>query len=163
MTGSEAALTGLGLLNTLFVALAAGLWMSTVFRERRYAVPATLGLVAALAFGPEVLGGSYFGMGAVPFFRLFGLAGWMTAAHLPGLFKLLFVVWFMMMNALGWLFLWRAGATLAAGLAGPTAQASSRARTRRRMAGPRAGIAAAGSARGDTRARDYLGSRFVAD
>ena len=48
VTGSEAALTGLGLLNTLFVVLAAGLWMSTVFRERRYAVPATLGLVGAL-------------------------------------------------------------------------------------------------------------------
>ncbi|MGO8928947.1 MAG: ABC transporter permease subunit [Limisphaerales bacterium] len=114
VTGSEAALTGLGLLNTLFVVLAAGLWMSTVYRERRYAVPATLGLVAALAFGPEVLGGPYFGSGAVPFFRLFGLAGWMTAAHMPGLFKLLFVVWFMVMNAVGWLFLWRAGATLAA-------------------------------------------------
>jgi ABC-2 family transporter protein len=115
VNGSEAALTGLGLLNTLFVVLAAGLWMSTVFRERRYAVPATLGLVAALAFGPEVLGGSYFGLGAVPFFRLFGLAGWMTAAHMPGLFKLWFGVWFIAMNALGWLFLWRAGATLAAG------------------------------------------------
>ena len=84
VTGSEAALIGLGLLNTLFVVLAAGLWMSTVFRERRYAVPAALALVGALAFGPEVLGGSYFGLGAVPFFRLFGLAGWMTAARLPG-------------------------------------------------------------------------------
>jgi uncharacterized protein YbdZ (MbtH family) len=115
VTGSEAALTGLGLLNTLFVVLAAGLLMSTVFRERRYAVPATLGLVAALAFGPEVLGGSYFGSGAVPFFRLFGLAGWMTAAQMPFPFKLLFVVWFMVMNAAGWFFLWRAGATLAAG------------------------------------------------
>ena len=29
VTGSEAALTGLGLLNTLFVSLAAGLWMSS--------------------------------------------------------------------------------------------------------------------------------------
>jgi uncharacterized protein YbdZ (MbtH family) len=115
VTGSEAALTGLGLLNTLFVVLAAGLLISTVFRERRYAVPATLGLVAALAFGPEVLGGSYFGSGAVPFFRLFGLAGWMTAAQMPFPFKLLFVVWFMVMNAAGWFFLWRAGATLAAG------------------------------------------------
>ena len=114
VTGSEAALTGLGLLNTLFVVLAGGLWMSTLFRERRYAVPATLALVAALAFGPEVLGGTYFGLGAVPLFRLFGLAGWMTAAHLPGLLKLLFAVWFIVMNAMGWLFLSRAGATLAA-------------------------------------------------
>jgi hypothetical protein len=114
VTGSEAALTGLGLLNTLFVVLAAGLWMSTVFHERRYAVPATLGLVAALAFGPEVLGGSYFGAGAVPLSRLFGLAGWMTAAQMAFPFKLLFVVWFIVMNAAGWLFLWRAGATLAA-------------------------------------------------
>jgi hypothetical protein len=115
VTGSEAALTGLGLLNTLFVVLAAGLWMSTVFRERRYAVPATLGLVGALAFGPEVLGGSYFGADAAPLFRLFGLGGWMTAAHMPFPFKLLFVVWFIVMHALGWFFLWRAGATLAAG------------------------------------------------
>jgi hypothetical protein len=114
VTGSEAALTGLGLLTTLFVVLAAGLWMSTVFRERRYAVPAALGLVAALAFGPEVLGGSYFGLGAVPFFRLFGLAGWMTAAHMPGPFKLVFGVWFMAINVLGWFFLWRAGVTLTA-------------------------------------------------
>jgi len=52
-TGSEAALIGLGLLNALFVSLAAGLWMSTVFRERRYALPATLALVAALAFSPR--------------------------------------------------------------------------------------------------------------
>ena len=114
VTGSEAALIGLGLLNTLFVALAAGLWMSTVFRERRYAVPATLGLIGALAFGPEVLGGSYFGAAAVPLFRLFGLAGWMTAARLPVLFKLPFVGWFIVMHAVGWLFLWRAHVTLAA-------------------------------------------------
>ena len=67
VTGREAALTGLGLLNSLFVALAAGLWMSTVFRERRHAVPVTLALVGALAFGPEVLGGSNFGTAAVPF------------------------------------------------------------------------------------------------
>ncbi len=114
VTGSEAALIGLGLLNTLFVALAAGLWMSTVFRERRHALPATLGLVAALAFGPEVLGGSYFGLGAVPLFRLFGLAGWMTAARMPVLFNLPFVGWFTIMHAVGWVFLWRAAITLAA-------------------------------------------------
>jgi hypothetical protein len=49
----------------------------------------------------------------VPFFRLLGLAGWMTAARLPGLFKLSFVGWFMVMHALGWVFLWRAAVTLA--------------------------------------------------
>jgi hypothetical protein len=114
VTGSEAALTGIGLLNALFVVLAAGLWMSTAFRERRYAVPATLGLVAALAFGPEVLGGSYFGLAAVPFSRLFGLAGWMTAARLPVLFNLPFMAWFATMHAVGWFFLWRASVTLAA-------------------------------------------------
>src|ERR1035437_4864556 len=113
VTGSEAALTGIGLLNSLFVALAAGLWMSTVFRERRNAVPATLGLVGALGFGPQVLGGSYFRAAAVPFFRLFGLAGWMSAARLPVLFKLPFVGWFIVMHAVGWLFLWRARVTLA--------------------------------------------------
>jgi hypothetical protein len=114
VTGSEAALIGLGLLNTLFVSLAAGLWVSTVFRERRHALPATLALVGALAFGPEVLGGSYFGAGAVPFFRLFGLAGWMTAARIPVRFNVPFVVWFVVMHSVGWLFLWRAGITLSA-------------------------------------------------
>ena len=112
VTGSEAALIGLGLLNTLFVALAAGLWMSTVFRERHYAVPATLGLVGALAFGPEVLGGSFFGTAVVPSFRLFGLAGWMTAARIPMLFNVPFMVWFIMLHSVGWFFLWRAGVTL---------------------------------------------------
>src|ERR1017187_3321639 len=60
VTGSEAALIGLGLVNTLFVALTAGLWMSALFRERRYAMPAALALIAGLAFVPEVIGGSYF-------------------------------------------------------------------------------------------------------
>ena len=115
VTGSEAALTGLGLVNTLFVALAAGLWMSTVFRERRYSVAATLGLVGVLAFGPEVLGGSYFGTGVVPLFRLAGLAGWMTAAQMPFPFNLVFVPWFVTMHAVGWLFLWRAKVSLAGG------------------------------------------------
>ena len=113
VTGSEAALTGIGLLNTLFVSLAAGLWMSAVFRERRNAVAAALGLIAALAFGPEVLGGSYFGPGAVPIFRLFGLAGWMTAARLPILLSPVFVGWLAVTHALGWVFLWRAAVTLA--------------------------------------------------
>ena len=115
VTGSEAALIGLGLVNTLFVVLTAGLWMSAAFRERRYAVPATLGLVAALAFGPEILGGSWFGTSTVPFFRLAGLAGWMTAARMQFPFNLLFVPWFITMHAVGWLFLWRASVTLTGG------------------------------------------------
>ena len=81
VNGAEAAMTGVGLLNTLFVALAGGLWMSALFKERRHAMAATLGLMAALAFAPEVLGGSFLGSGAVPFMRLFGLAGWITAAR----------------------------------------------------------------------------------
>jgi hypothetical protein len=76
-------------------------------------MPATLGLVGALAFGPEVLGGSFLGTTTVPYFRLFGLAGWMTAAQMAFPFKLVFVVWFIVINAVGWLFLWRAGVTLA--------------------------------------------------
>ncbi len=115
VTGSEAALTGIGLLNTLFVSLAAGLWMSAFFHERRHAVAATLGLVAALAFGPEILGGSNFGLRVVPIFRLFGLAGWMTAAQFSYGPAPLFVCWFAATHAVGWLFLWRAAATLAAG------------------------------------------------
>src|ERR1017187_4358753 len=115
VTGSEAALIGVGLVNTLFVVLTAGLWMSAAFRERRYAVSATLGLVAALAFGPEILGGSWFGTSTVPFFRLAGLAGWMTAARMQFPFNLLFVPWFITMHAVGWLFLWRASVTLTGG------------------------------------------------
>ncbi len=114
VTGSQAALTGIGLLNTLFVSLALGLWMSTVFVERRHAISATLGFVAALVFGPEVLGGAIFGLAAAPFFRSFGLAGWMTAAPLPFLHNIRFACWFVVMHALGWLFLQRAAARLAA-------------------------------------------------
>jgi hypothetical protein len=39
----------------------------------------------------------------------------MTAARMVFPFKLLFVLWFIVMNATGWFFLWRAGANLAAG------------------------------------------------
>jgi ABC-type transport system involved in multi-copper enzyme maturation permease subunit len=133
--GAEAAMTGMGLLNTLFVSLSAGLWMSAVFRERRHAIAATLGLVTALAFGPEVLGGTVFGGAAVPVMRLFGLAGWMTAAQVPVafnalhvipvlaylrfpvrlilLFNPLFIGWFAVTHALGWVLLHRAAAALA--------------------------------------------------
>ncbi len=132
--GAEAAMTGVGLLNTLFVSLAAGLWMSALFRERRHAMAATLGLVTALAFGPEVLGNSVFGGAAVPVTRLFGLAGWMTVARVPVsfnappvmailahlkiplrlllVFNPVFIGWLAVTHALGWLLLRRAAAAL---------------------------------------------------
>jgi len=133
--GGEAAMTGIGLLNALFVSLAGGLWMSARFKERRNAMAATLGLATALAFGPELLGSSFLGGGAVPFMRLFGLDGWMTAAHADvvlgwkplfslldqsgfaaGLFFLfnpVFIVWFVITNAIGWLLMYLAAAALA--------------------------------------------------
>jgi hypothetical protein len=100
------------LLNTLFVSLAAGLWMSTLFHERGNAVAATVALVAALTFGPELLIGSFFDRSAAPFFRLFGLAGWMTAAQMPLRLLPLFAGWFAVTHAIGWFFLWRAAVTL---------------------------------------------------
>lgn len=112
VSGSEAAMTGVGLLNTLFVSLAAGLWMSAVFRERRNAVAATLGLVAALAFGAEILANAGFGAGAVPMARLLGLTGWMTAARGPVLFNPLFGFWVVGTLGLGWILLRQAAVTL---------------------------------------------------
>ncbi len=112
VNGRETVITGLGLLNALFVALAAGLWMSANFRERHHAVGMTLAVVAALGFGSEVLGGNWMGAGAVPLFRLLGLGGWKTLAQLPGLLSLLFVPWLVIMNSLGWLFLYFAGLSL---------------------------------------------------
>jgi ABC-type transport system involved in multi-copper enzyme maturation permease subunit len=133
--GAQAAMTGLGLLNTLFVSLAAGLWMSAVFRERRNAIAATLGLVAALAFGPELLHGSFLGSGAVPVLRLFALSGWMNTAnaadvlgwkpvfdllrHSPilsylfHLFHPIFLCWFVITHLMGWFILSLAAAALA--------------------------------------------------
>lgn len=114
VTGRQAALTGIGLLNSLFVSLAAGLWMSSIFRERRYVMPATLAAVATLAFGPEVLCGSYFGPTAAPIGRLFSLAGWMTATRLPAASNSIFLIWFAATHALGWGLLWLAAMILAA-------------------------------------------------
>ena len=128
VTGSEAALTGIGLLNTLFVSLAAGLWMSTLFHERRNAVAATVALVAALTFGPEVIVGAFFDRSVAPFFRLFGLAGWMTAAQMPLRLLPLFAGWFAVTHAIGWFFLWRAAVTLHDHLAGPAPQTGPRIR-----------------------------------
>src|SRR5260221_7504592 len=108
VSGAEAAITGLGLVNSLLVALAAGLWMSALFRERNHAFAATLGLLTAVSIGPELVGTSVFGPAAAPVFRLFGLSGWMTAGrmtpvptpgflslllHYLGLFQLRFLLW----------------------------------------------------------------------
>ncbi|HVM48458.1 MAG TPA: ABC transporter permease subunit [Candidatus Acidoferrum sp.] len=123
VTGGEAAMTGIGLLNTLFVSLAAGLWMSAVFRERRHAMGATLALIVALTFVPEVMGESW-SSARVPFMRLFALVGWISAARSPivfgtvvqvlGLFNSFFVCWFIVTHVIGWLILWQAARSLAA-------------------------------------------------
>ena len=114
--GSDGILIALGLLNALFVSLAAGLWMSALFRERRYAIPATLALVGALAFGAELGGVGLFGAGAVGPMRLLGLGGWITCTRLP--IPLLerffwFALWFVLVHAFGWLLLLMASTTLA--------------------------------------------------
>jgi hypothetical protein len=113
VSGMEAVLTGLGLLNALFVSLAAGLWMAAAFRDRRQAILATLTVVGALAFAAPVIGGGTLGPGTLPGLRLLGLSGWMTLAPLPFPGNLLFVVWFGFAHALGWLFLYLAALTLA--------------------------------------------------
>jgi hypothetical protein len=111
--GEEAAIIGLGLLNALFVSLAAGLWMSAIFRERHHAVAAALGLIVALAFGAEVLGGNCLGRDAVPLARLFGLGGWITLAQWGFVFNPRFIVWLAATNGLGWFFMSAAASALA--------------------------------------------------
>ena len=113
--GSDGVMIGLGVLNALFVSLAAGLWMSALFRERLYALPATLALVGGLAFGAEVFGAAFFGPRAVDPMRLFGLGGWITTAHLPAPLSLrfgLFVLWLGFAHAAGWALLLAAAGTL---------------------------------------------------
>ena len=110
--GAAVVLAAVGLVNTLFVALAAGLWMSARFRERLHAMAATLALVGVLAFGAELAGVAVFGLQAGPFFQLFGLAGWM-AIQTSGLFLPLAVGSLVAMHGLGWLFLHQAAETLA--------------------------------------------------
>ncbi len=115
VSGRQAVISALGLLNALFVALAAGIWMSARFQERRYAIPATLALVTALAFGAEALGSSALGLGAGPVFRLLGLAGWMSLAQMSLRWPILIGFcgfWFLFSHAWGWFFLWRATAAL---------------------------------------------------
>ena len=109
--GSEATMAGVGVLNALYLALTAALWMSVAFRKRGHAVLATLALVGALAFGAEIIGGSAFGQAAVPNLRLLSLAGWKTPAS-P--YHPVFLGWLAGMQVLGWFFLRQAAATLAA-------------------------------------------------
>jgi ABC-type transport system involved in multi-copper enzyme maturation permease subunit len=118
VSGTEAVLSGLGLLIALFVSLSAGLWMSAVFRGRRQAILATLALVGAVAFAGPVIGGGMLGSGAVPGLRLLGLSGWLSLAPAPASAPFwvhvpMFFVWLGMMGALGWLFLYLAGNRLA--------------------------------------------------
>jgi hypothetical protein len=112
--GSEAVFTGLGILNAQFVALAAGLWMSALFQQRRHAVLATLGLVGGLAMGPDLLGTGLLGPTTLPVLRLFGLAGWLTAVKsslgIPSVS--VFVLWLLLMQGVGWAFLRLAATTL---------------------------------------------------
>lgn len=113
--GSDGVMIGLGVLNAMFVSLAAGLWMSALVREQRYALLATLVLVAALAFGAQVIGVAVLGARAVDAMRLFGLGGWITAASLPQPVVIRFVVfflWFSVAHAVGWWLLARAATTL---------------------------------------------------
>lgn len=108
---AQAVITALGLLNALFVSLAAGVWMSTIFRERRNAVAMTIGLIAALSLGLEVIGGNCFGAAGAAIARLFGLGGWITLSGMPYGWPL-FLAWLVVMHGVGWLFLYRAAVTL---------------------------------------------------
>jgi ABC-2 family transporter protein len=112
--GAEAIFTGLGILNAQFVALAAGLWMSALFQQRRHAVIATFGLVGGLAIGPDLLGQGVLGPNTLPELRLLGLAGWLTAVKSPlGVSSIaLFVLWLLLMQSVGWAFLRLAAMTL---------------------------------------------------
>jgi len=111
--GSEVVIIGLGVLNALFVSLAAGLWMSAVFRQQRYAVLATILLVTALAFGAELLGVAISGSGAVAVLRLLGLGGWISATHATHPLALIYVAWLVLAHAVGWLLLYLAAWSLA--------------------------------------------------
>jgi hypothetical protein len=112
--GSDAVVTGLGLVNALFVSLAVALLVSALVRERRNAVAITLGVVLALAFGAEMLGGNFLGAPFKPLFRLAGLGGWITFTQLPPKLVWWFPVWFVCMHGLGWFFVFLAGHALAA-------------------------------------------------
>jgi len=108
VSGYQAATTGLGLLNILFVALAAALWVSARFRERVEVFPATVALLLALTVGPQILSG---GSGVLAILSFFG--GWSTwygPIHSFGHF----LIWFLWMQAVGWFFLRRAAAALEA-------------------------------------------------
>ncbi len=114
VSGTAVVLAACGLANTLFVSLAAGLWMSALFRERLHGMAATLALVGVLAFGAELAAKAFLDPLAAPLFRLFGLAGW-TTVLIPGwFFALPFPVMSVVVtHGLGWLFLRQAAVTLA--------------------------------------------------
>ena len=111
-SGFEVFCTGVGLLADLFVVLAAGLWMSAIFKERTNAVAATLVVVGALGFGAEIFGAGLLGPGDAPLSRLLTLSGWRTISQLPFLLSPLLVLWLAVMVGLGWLFMYAAARSL---------------------------------------------------
>ena len=111
VTAAEATMTGIGLLNTLFVALAAGLWASARFRHRHHVFPITITVLMALVLGPQVLGAALFGLSAPPLINLVSLGGWMAAARSSAP-HLAFLVWLAIFHGVGWFFLFHAAATL---------------------------------------------------
>lgn len=105
--------TGIGLATDLFVMLAAGLWMSALFRQRHYAMLFTVGCGAMLTYGAEVFGAVWLGPWAFPWLRVLSLAGWAVNWG-PFLTLPLFIVWFALAVAVGWFFVRQAERTLAA-------------------------------------------------
>jgi len=66
VAGSELARVALVLVNTLFVSLAAGVFVSTVSRAERKALTATLGLILLITFGPYPVAFYYaYGFGGI--------------------------------------------------------------------------------------------------
>jgi hypothetical protein len=113
ISGFQALLTAFGLLNTLFVSLASGLWMAAVFRQRRMAVMATLGLVGALAFGGDLLGAGLLGRAGAPGFELLSLGGWRFLVGPTPVNPFLCLGWFLCAHGVGWFCLHQAADALA--------------------------------------------------
>lgn len=116
VTGGEVGRTALVLLDCLFFALAAGLWVSARARDQLRAMRNALLLVAALALVPCLfvgvgtrggLGGGGDGALLSPLILL-GLASDSAYKAAPGNFWLSMLV----VNLQGWLLLWRASARL---------------------------------------------------
>ncbi|MDA1274759.1 MAG: ABC transporter permease subunit, partial [Verrucomicrobia bacterium] len=116
VTGTHVVLTSLALLNVLFVSLASGLWISTLFSQRSHAVLATVALLLFLSFGAEILHAAFAGKAtaanAVSAATSLGLAGWMNAGGQPLGFSSRFIAWFFAFNGLGWFFFKLAGSRL---------------------------------------------------